>query len=129
MGESGKLVGPDRLQCGVVVGQPDRLVDRHTDEVGPPGLAGPLRSIESERCSLPSEQTEKTRDEGFWREAPWVLSFEGELKGIDGLCLWIGPPRNEAGELSVEASREEIHCVRALLSIGMLAHCRIELEI
>ena len=87
------------------------LVDHHADEILPPGLAWPLRSNESDCCSLTSKQTEKTRDECLRREAPWVLSREGKLKGIDGLCLWIGPPRNEAGELSVEASREEVDCV------------------
>ena len=72
--EFGKLVRPDRLKSGVVVGQLDGLVDHHADEIGPPRLAGPLRSNESDRCSLTSKQTEKTRDEGFWREAPRVLS-------------------------------------------------------
>jgi hypothetical protein len=85
----------------VVVGQLDGLVDHHASEIWPPGLAWPLRSNESDCCSLPSEQTEKTRDEGFWREAPWVLSFEGELKSIDGRGLWIGSPGHEASELSV----------------------------
>ena len=72
--ESGKLVRPDRLKSGVVIGQLDGLVDRHADEVGPSRLAGPLRCDESDRRPLTSKQTEKTRDEGFWREAPWVLS-------------------------------------------------------
>ena len=41
---------------------------KHADEIWPPGLAGPLRSNESNCCSLPSEQTEKTRDECFGRD-------------------------------------------------------------
>ena len=106
--ESGKFVRPDHLKSGVVIGQLDGLVDRHADEVGPPRLAGPLRCDESDRRPLTSKQTEKTRDEGFRREAPWVLSDEGELKGIDYRCLGVGPPRDEATDLSVEASREEI---------------------
>ena len=48
---------------------------------------------------------------------------------IDGLCLWIGPPRNEAGELSVEASREEVDCVSTPLPIGLTKELRMELEI
>ena len=74
MRESGKLVGPDRLKSGVVIGKLDGLVDHHAGEIGPPGLALPLRSDECDRRPLTSEQTEKTRDEGFRREAPWVLS-------------------------------------------------------
>ena len=110
-------------------GQLDGLVDHHADEIGPPRLAGPLRCDESDRRPLTSKQTEKTRDECLRREAPWVLSREGELKGIDGLCLWIGPPRNEAGELSVEASREEVDCVSTPLPIGLTKELRMELEI
>ena len=72
--ESGNLVRPDRLKSGVVIGQSDGLVDHHADEIGPPRLAGPLRSNERDRCPMTSKQTEKTRDEGFWREAPRVLS-------------------------------------------------------
>ena len=74
MRESGKLVGPDRLKSGVVIGQLDGLVNHHADEVGPPRLAGPLRCDESDRRPLTSKQTEKTRDEGLRPEAPWVLS-------------------------------------------------------
>ena len=126
--ESGKLVGADRLKSGVVIGQVDGL-DHHADEIGPPRLAGPLRCDESDRRPLTSKQTEETRDECLRREAPWVLSREGELKGIDGLCLWIGPPRNEAGELSVEASRKEVDCVSTPLPIGLTKEIRVELEI
>ena len=74
MGESGKLVRPDRLKSGVVIGQLDGLVDHHAGEIGPPWLALPLRNDECDRRPLTSEQTEKTRDEGFRREAPRVLS-------------------------------------------------------
>ena len=99
--ESGKLVRPDRLQSGVVIGQSDGLVDHHADEIGPPGLAWPLRSTESDRCPLTSKQTEKTRYECLRGEAPRVHSGEGELKSVDGRGLWIGSPRHEASELSV----------------------------
>ena len=101
-----------------MIGQSDGLVDHHADEIWPPGLAWPLRSNESGCCSLPSEQTEKTRDECFWGKAPWVLSFEGELKGIDGRGLWIGSPGHEASELSVEASGKQVHSVWPPLPIG-----------
>ena len=108
-----------------MIGQSDGLVDHHADEIWPPGLAGPLRSNESDCCSLPSEQTEKTRDECFRWKAPWVLSGEGELKGIDGLGLWIGSPRHEASELSVEASNKEVDCVSTPLPIGQPKQSRI----
>ena len=69
-----KLVRPNRLQSGVVVGQLDGLVDHHADEIGSAGLAGPLGSNESDRCPLTSKQTEKTRYECLRGEAPRVLS-------------------------------------------------------
>ena len=53
----------------------------------------------------------------------------GGLQGIDDLGLWIGSPRNEAGELSVEASREEVDCVSTPLPIGLTKELRMELEI
>ena len=62
-------------------------------------------------------------------EGPWVLSGEGELKGIDGLCLWIGPSRHEARKLSVEASGKQVDCVSTLLPIGQPEELRIEFEI
>ena len=113
----------------MVIGQLDGLVDHHADEVGPPRLAGPLRCDERDRRPLTSQLNEKTRDEGFRREAPWVLSDEGGLEGIDCRCLWIGPPRDEATDLSVEASREEIDCVSTPPLLGETEVLRIELEI
>ena len=112
-----------------MIGQLDGLVDHHADEVGPPRLAGPLRCDESDRRPLTSQLTEKTRDEGFRREAPWVLSDEGELEGIDCRCLGVGPPRDEATDLSVEASREEIDCVSTPPLLGETEVLRIGLEI
>ena len=53
----------------------------------------------------------------------------GVLKGIVGLGLWIGSPRHEASELSVEASREEVDCVSTPLLIGLTKKLRMELEI
>ena len=112
-----------------MIGQLDGLVDHHADEVGPPRLAGPLRCDESDRRPLTSQLTEKTRDEGFRREAPWVLSDEGELEGIDCRCLGVGPSRDKATDLSVEASREEIDCVSTPPLLGETEVLRIELEI
>ena len=112
-----------------MIGRSDGLVDHHVDEIGPPRLAGPLRSNESDRCPLASKQTEKTRDEGFRREAPWVLSDEGELEGMDCRCLGAGPPRDEETDLSVEASREETDCVSAPPLLGETEVLRIEIEI
>ena len=112
-----------------MIGQLDGPVDHHADEIGPPGLAGPLRCGESDRRPLTSQLAEKMRDEGFRREAPWVLSDEGELEGIDCRCLGVGPPRDEATDLSVEASREEIDCVSTPPLLGETEVLRIELEI
>ena len=69
-----------------------------------------------------------TRDEGFRREAPWGLSDEEELEGIHCRCLGVGPPRDEATDLSVEPSREEIDCVSTSPLLGETEVLRIELE-
>ena len=106
-----------------------RRVDHRADEVGSPRLAGPLRCDESDRRPLTSQLTEKTRDECLRREAPWVLSDEGGLEGIDCRCLGVGPPPDEATDLSVEASREEIDCGSTPPLLGETEVLRIELEI
>ena len=109
--------------------QLDGLVDHHADEVGAPRLAGPLLCDESDRRPLTSQPAEKTRDPSFRQEAPWVLSDEGELQGIDCRCLGTGLPRDEATDLSVEESREEIDCVSTPPLVGETEVLRIELKI
>ena len=58
-----------------------------------------------------------------------ILLAEGESRPAHCDALGVGLPTDIPVNLSVWVGREEVHCVQKPLSIGMLEHGRIELEI